>query len=79
MDGDGVGWVSGYAGGKALSQSLGLNAPTAEQLRALPAGDILDAVTPQMYDAFHHVTDGHVFPQSVGLAFKMGTTIKCRS
>ncbi len=72
MDGDGVGWVSGYATASKLDAALGLDTPTAAELRALSAEDILSAVTEEMSDGFHHVADGYVFPQNVGLAFKSG-------
>ena len=72
MEGDGVGWVSGYATAKKLDAALGLDSPSADTLRAVPADKILNAITPGIVDGFNHVADGYVFPQSVGLAFKSG-------
>ena len=72
LDGDGVGWPSGHATGEMLSDALGLDTPTAEDLRALPAQTIQDAVTAEMAEGFHHVRDGVVFPLNVGLAFETG-------
>lgn len=72
MNGDGVGWVSGYATAAKLDAALGLNSPTAEQLRALPAAQIISAVTEDIADGFHHVRDGVVFPDNVGTAFTSG-------
>lgn len=72
MEGEGVGWVSGYATAAKLDSALQLSSPNAADLRALPAETILNAVTPDIADGFNHVADGYVFPQSVGLAFKSG-------
>ena len=72
MKGDGVGWVSGYASAKKLDDVLGLDNPSASELRALPAQTIIDAVTEEITDGFHHNRDGIVFPDNVGIAFKTG-------
>ena len=72
MDGEGVGWVSGYETAEKLDAALGLSQPSASTLRGLPAQTILDAVTEDIAEGFNHVADGYVFPQSVGLAFKSG-------
>jgi len=72
MDSGGVGWISGYETARKLDAALGLSRPTAEALRALPAETLLSAVTEDIAEGFNHVADGHVFPQSVGLAFKTG-------
>ena len=73
MSGDGVGWVSGYATAKKLDTALGLNTPTAAELRALPAQAIIDVVTEDIADGFHHNRDGVVFPDNVGIAMANGT------
>lgn len=73
METDSVGWVSGYETAAKFDAALGLDAPSADQLRAIPAQDIVDAVTLEIADGFHHVRDGLVFPQNVGVAFKRGT------
>ncbi len=72
MDGEGVGWVSGYETAEKLDAALNLSGPSASTLRALPAETLLNAVTPDIAEGFNHVADGYVFPQSVGLAFKSG-------
>ena len=72
MEGEGVGWVSGYATSKKLEAALGLENASAETLRALPAAKILSTITPDIADGFNHVADGYVFPMNVGLAFKSG-------
>ena len=72
MDGEGVGWISGYETAEKFGAALGLESPSAETLRALPAETILSVVTEDMSEGFHHVADGYVFPKSVGLMFKSG-------
>ncbi len=72
MEGEGVGWLSGYAAAAKMDKALGLTAPSAADLRALSAEKIVEASSPEMYDAFHHVRDGVVFPANVGTAFKSG-------
>ena len=72
MEGDGVGWPSGYETGKMVADALGLKAPTAQQLRAIPAQDLQDIVTEKMSEGFHHIRDGYVFPENVGIAFSKG-------
>ena len=72
LDGEGVGWPSGHATGEKVADALGFDNPTAEELRALPAQTIQDAVTAEMTEGFHHVRDGVVFPLNVGLAFETG-------
>ena len=52
--------------------ALGLTNPSAEDLRAIPAQDIQSIITETMSDAFHHVRDGYVFPDNVGLSFAKG-------
>lgn len=72
-DKDPVGWVSGYAAGKLMEDALGLDDPSAADLRAVSAADIVKAATPAMYDGFHHVRDGVVFPKNVGSSFRDGS------
>ena len=72
MDGVGVGWPSGYQTGLKLANALKLETPTAEDLRAIPAEDIQSIVTEEMSEGFHHIRDGYVFPENVGLAFAKG-------
>ncbi len=72
MEGDGVGWVSGYATAQKLDKALGLTTPDAAELRDLPADKIQAVITEDIADGFHHVADGYVFPKNVGLAFKSG-------
>ena len=72
MDGNGLGWPSGYDMGEKVANSVGLNAPTADELRAVPA-DVIMANLPEKSDeAFHHIRDGYVFPKNVGHAFRDG-------
>lgn len=63
-------WVSGYEGGLMMSEALGLKNPTAKDLRAVNADDIISALTFEMTESFHHVKDGVVFPKNVGHAFQ---------
>ncbi len=72
MDGDGVGWVSGYETAKKMDRALGLDSPSAADLRALPADKIMSVITEDISDGFHHVRDGYVFPKNVGQAFLDG-------
>lgn len=72
MEGDGVGWPSGYQTGAKLAAALGLENPTADELRAIPAADIQSVVTEEMSEGFHHIRDGYVFPENVGIAFAKG-------
>ncbi len=65
-------WRDGYEGGLLLSAALGLDNPTAQDLRAIEASKILEAVTFRISEAFHHVRDGVVFPKNVGHAFQDG-------
>ena len=72
MDGNGLGWPSGYDMGGKVASALGLNTATAEDLRSISA-DVIMAKLPEKSDeAFHHVRDGYVFPQNVGHAFRDG-------
>ena len=72
MEGEGVGWPSGYATGAKVAAALGLEAPTAAELRAIPAKDVQNIITEEMSEGFHHIRDGHVFPENVGIAFAKG-------
>lgn len=72
MDGNPVGWVSGYESGAHVIEALGLDTPTAEELRALPAQTLQAVITESMADGFHHNRDGHVFPENVGISFMTG-------
>lgn len=72
LDSDGVGWPSGHATGLKVSAALGLENPSASDLRALPAADIQAVITEDMSEGFHHVRDGVVFPMNVGHAFQTG-------
>lgn len=72
MEGEGVGWPSGYQTGLKVASALGLETPSAEQLRAVPAEKLQSIITEEMSEGFHHVRDGYVFPENVGLAFSKG-------
>lgn len=72
MEGEGVGWPSGYQTGSRVAAALGLETPTAEQLRAVPADKVQSVITEKMSEGFHHIRDGHVFPENVGIAFTKG-------
>lgn len=72
LDEDALGWPSGYSGGLAVADALGLENPSAADLRAVPADDIYAVLTEEMADTFHHNRDGVVFPENVGLAFETG-------
>lgn len=72
MDGDGLGWPSGYKIGGKVAKSVGLGNPTAAELRAVPAADIMANLPEKSDEAFHHIRDGYVFPKNVGHAFRDG-------
>ena len=72
MDGKGLGWPSGYSMGEKLAGAVGLSAPTAAELRAIPASDIMANLPEKSDEAFHHIRDGYVFPKNVGHAFRDG-------
>ncbi|WP_298914483.1 carboxylesterase family protein [uncultured Algimonas sp.] len=76
LDDDGLaaetGWPSGHATGVKVADALGLDDPTAAELRAVPADDIQAVITEEMADGFHHVRDGVVFPLNVGKVFDQG-------
>ncbi len=66
------GWPSGHSMGLRVADALGLDDPTAAELRAVPAEEIREKLPPKAEEAFHHIRDGVVFPQNVGLAFATG-------
>lgn len=66
---EGVGWPSGYKTGLEVTKALGLEDPTAEELRNIPAHIIQNVITEKMSEGFHHIRDGYVYPENVGLAF----------
>ena len=72
MDGNGLGWPSGYHMGETVASALGLNAPTAADLRAISADEIMAKLPEKSDEAFHHIRDGYVFPKNVGHAFRDG-------
>ncbi len=72
MKSDGIGWVGGYTMGEKVAASLGLDTPTADELRAVPAADIIAKLPEKADEAFHHIRDGYVFPKNVGHAFQSG-------
>lgn len=72
MDGNGVGWPSGYEMGEKVSVALGLSSPSAADLRAVPADQVMANLPEKADEAFHHVRDGFVFPKNVGHAFRDG-------
>lgn len=72
MDGNGVGWPSGYEMGKKVSDALGLSSPSAADLRAVPADKVMTNLPEKSDEAFHHIRDGYVFPKNVGHAFRDG-------
>jgi len=72
MEDAGVGWPSGYATGAKVASALGLTNPSAKDLRAVPAEKLQSLITEEMSEGFHHIRDGHVFPENVGLAFAKG-------
>ena len=69
---DGQGWPSGYAQGIAAAKAVGLDNPSAADLRAISAEKFIAVLEDKDYDALHHQRDGYVFPKNVGLAFKDG-------
>ncbi len=73
MEGNGAGWVSGYATAIKIDQALGLENPSADALRAIPAEKIVSISSADISDGFHHIRDGVVFPENVGTSFKNGT------
>ena len=72
MDGYGLGWPSGYQMGKKVATALELSDPTAADLRAVPASEIMAKLPEKADEAFHHIRDGYVFPKNVGHAFRDG-------
>ena len=72
MEGEGVGWPSGYQTGAKVADALGLRTPTADELRAVPAEKLQSVITEEMSEGFHHIRDGYVFPENVGIAFATG-------
>jgi len=72
MDGNGLGWPSGYAIGEKVASALGLSAPSAAELRAQSASAIMASLPEKSDEAFHHIRDGYVFPKNVGHAFRDG-------
>lgn len=72
LEGDGLGWPSGHDTGRAVAEALGLNNPSAADLRAIPADEIQAVVTETLSEGFHHIRDGVVFPHNVGQAFDRG-------
>jgi para-nitrobenzyl esterase len=72
MEGDGVGWPSGYSMGERVASSVGLEAPSAAELRSVPADTIMENLPEKSDEAFHHIRDGYVFPLNVGHAFQNG-------
>jgi len=72
MDGNGVGWPSGYKMGEKVADALGLNDPSAADLRAVPADKVMANLPEKADEAFHHIRDGYVFPKNVGHAFRDG-------
>ncbi len=73
MDGEGLGWPSGYDMGKQVANAVGLTNPTAAELRAVLADEIMAKLPEKADDAFHHIRDGYVFPKNVGHAFRDGS------
>ncbi len=65
-------WPSAHQAGESMSSALGLSDATADELRNIPADQIVSATTNDMMDAFHHIRDGVVFPKNVGIAFQDG-------
>ena len=72
MEGEGVGWPSGYQTGSKVAAALGFEDPTADDLRAVAADKLQSVITEEMSEGFHHIRDGHVFPENVGVAFAKG-------
>jgi para-nitrobenzyl esterase len=71
-DGNELGWPSGYEMGEKTATALGLELPTAAELRAVDAGVIMANLPEKADEAFHHIRDGYVFPKNVGHAFRDG-------
>lgn len=69
---EGVGWPSGYDMGERVAENVGLTDPTASELRAIPATEIMAKLPEKADEAFHHIRDGYVFPKNVGQAFRDG-------
>ncbi len=72
MEGNSLGWPSGYEMGEKVAASLGLDAPSASDLRAVDAKEIMSKLPEKTDEAFHHIRDGFVFPKNVGHAFQDG-------
>lgn len=72
MDGNGLGWPSGYSTGEKVANALGLKDPSAANLRTIPADEIMAKLPEKSDEAFHHIRDGYVFPKNVGHAFRDG-------
>lgn len=72
MEGDGLGWPSGYAMGERVATSVGLSNPNAAELRNISAAKIMANLPENADEAFHHIRDGYVFPKNVGEAFRTG-------
>jgi len=72
ISGEGAGWPSGYSMGRKVAQSVGLSNPSAADLRAVPAKQIIENLPENSDEAFHHIRDGYVFPKNVGEAFRSG-------
>lgn len=72
MDGNGLGWPSGYEIGRKVAESVGLQDPSAADLRAVGADEIMANLPEKADEAFHHIRDGYVFPKNVGHAFRDG-------
>ncbi len=73
MEGNPLGWMSGYEAGESVTDALGLSDPSAQELRALSANEVQSVVTEKMADGFHQNRDGYVFPENVGHSFKNGS------
>ncbi len=71
-DGNELGWPSGYEMGEKTAAALGLEMPSAADLRAIDAGVIMANLPEKADEAFHHIRDGYVFPKNVGHAFRDG-------
>lgn len=72
LEDEAAGWPSAYSGGVLMADALGLDDPSAADLRAVSADAINAASTEEMADTFHHNRDGVVFPVNVGTAFNTG-------
>ena len=58
--------------GEKVADALGLNDPSAADLRAVPADKVMANLPEKADEAFHHIRDGFVFPKNVGHAFRDG-------